>query len=963
MKTIKLLKESITYQYLRIMVLFSVVLMVGFILFVAYNYHIKSEYESNNTILEQKIEAAEQLDHTYISIIMNMRGYFAFGAQSMKDAALAKEEEVTELIQLLKKTSDTTQDTLFLSELITFHRNYFDVLIPKQIENYEAMNEQGSGALGLIENNSEQIEEFRSALLTYHQRNDALIQQNFKDYASKEERLQWVTIIFVAFMILLLFTMIRSRLKAIGVPLHELALASEEITAGREVHIPQYDGREDEISILSRSFEKMIKSIQENEQNLVAQNEELIAQQDELQMQKEELEHAVDIIQRNEANLQRRNDLMYSLTNSLNKQEVLEGIVENICQIMNSDRGIIVLLDDLQPHAAFGFAEEEKVQFMSNLHSGRMTRLMEKKKAFAIKRNCTPLEKGYHTEDLYCYDLYVPVLSSLGEVTAVMLFSRYVNAYSKEEVREYEGMSKQISVSLEKIRVYEESEFDRLLTDDILNTIHEGIQLVNDEGMIIHVNSKMKMLYQSHDSVDMVNISLEQWGQMVCTSIKDEDSFVDFMKDVIAGRTTSEERQVYHINGPVKQVIQVYVEELYRGNKRFGSLLVHRDITKAFEVDQMKSEFVSTVSHELRTPLSSVLGFTELMLNKQLKPERQQKYLQTIYQEAKRLTALINDFLDVQRMESGKQSYEKKYIDIMPIIKRMVDTCRVNHRAHTFTISQNTDLTSVLGDEDKLTQVLNNLLSNAVKYSPEGCEVKVAVYEKESHLCIDVIDQGLGIPKDAMEHVFTKFYRVDNSDRRKIGGTGLGLSIVNEIMKAHEGSVSVTSELKKGSTFRLGFPLVYSKNMLSEKTYHPVPMDTVTNGVNVIVIEDDRNLASLLQTELEDNGFQVLQYTNGEDAMSAIEQHKPDTIVLDIMLDETSMNGWEILEKVKDSPDLRDIPIIISSALEEKEKGFSLGATEYLVKPYPPHKLSSTILQTLLMKEKSGQILVPGNTE
>ena len=214
-----------------------------------------------------------------------------------------------------------------------------------------------------------------------------------------------------------------------------------------------------------------------------------------------------------------------------------------------------------------------------------------------------------------------------------------------------------------------------------------------------------------------------------------------------------------------------------------------------------------------------------------------------------------------------------------------------------------------------------------------------------------------------MEHVFTKFYRVDNSDRRKIGGTGLGLSIVNEIMKAHEGSVSVTSELKKGSTFTLRFPLVFSKYTKSEKTYQPVPMGTVTNGVNVIVIEDDRNLASLLQTELEDNGFQVLQYTNGEDAMSAIEQHKPDTIVLDIMLDETSMNGWEILEKVKDNPDLKDIPIIISSALEEKEKGFSLGATEYLVKPYPPHKLSSTILQTLLKKEKSGQILVPGNTE
>ena len=139
------------------------------------------------------------------------------------------------------------------------------------------------------------------------------------------------------------------------------------------------------------------------------------------------------------------------------------------------------------------------------------------------------------------------------------------------------------------------------------------------------------------------------------------------------------------------------------------------------------------------------------------------------------------------------------------------------------------------------------------------------------------------------------------------------------------------------------------------------PIDIGDKGVNVIVIEDDKNLALLLQTELEDNGFHVLQYMNGDDGMRAIKEYKPDTIVLDIMLDETGLNGWEILEKVKHDPDLKDIPIIISSALEEKKKGFSLGASEYLVKPYPPHKLSSTILQTLLKKEKTGQILVPGN--
>ena len=336
--------------------------------------------------------------------------------------------------------------------------------------------------------------------------------------------------------------------------------------------------------------------------------------------------------------------------------------------------------------------------------------------------------------------------------------------------------------------------------------------------------------------------------------------------------------------------------------------------------------------------------------------------MQTIYQEAKRLTALINDFLDVQRMESGKQTYEKKYEDIVKIIDQIVDTYRVNYPDHTFSIKKNTENTSVLGDYDKLTQVFNNLLSNAVKYSPDGGEVNVNVYEKEHTLCVDVVDQGLGIPEEALPNLFTKFYRVDNSDRRKIGGTGLGLSIVNEIMNAHDGTVSVTSEIKKGSTFTLAFPLVLSKDMEEEIPVKSEPLTSTTNGVNVIVIEDDKNLALLLQTELEDNGFHVLQYMNGEAGMGAIEQYKPDTIVLDIMLDETGLNGWEILEKVKHDPNLKDIPIIISSALEEKEKGFSLGASEYLVKPYPPHKLSSTILQTLLKKEKSGQILVPSIT-
>lgn len=812
------------------------------------------------------------------------------------------------------------------------------------------------------QNGLEYITEFQKKIKTYHYSIDAQIQKNINEYVLKQKYSQWAFVGFLVFMLLMLVAIMRIMLKKIGEPLQELAIATEELSMGKAVVIPQHGDRKDELGMFSRSFDKMIRSIRENEQNLVAQNEELIAQQDELHSQKDELERAVEMIQLNEATLKQRNDLMNSLANSLDKQEVLDSIVKNICRVIYADCGIIALIDLNHEYASFGLAVTEEKQFIENLHSGMIMRLKETKKAFTIKRACTPMEKGYHNEELPCYDLYLPVVSSADQVIAVMMFTRYAHSFTNQEIEEYEGISKQIDISLEKIRLFDESEFDRLLTQDILNTIHEGVQLVDKNGVILQTNSKMAHLYATNPSMNIVNLPLEKWIDAVYPSIEEGEALMEFMKTVVFGKARLGKRYIYQITTPVKRVVQVYFEELHRGNEKFGTLFVHQDITKAYEVDQIKSEFVSTVSHELRTPLASVLGFTELMLNKELNQERQHKYLLTIYQEANRLTVLINDFLDVQRMESGKQTYEKKYEDIVPIIDQVIDTYRINHPNHTFLFTKNSDDTSVLGDHDKLIQVFNNLLSNAVKYSPDGGEIKVVLYKKENNLCVDVVDYGLGIPEDALSHLFTKFYRVDNSDRRKIGGTGLGLAIVNEIMKAHDGKVSVTSKIKKGSTFTLTMPMVLSKEMENKNVVvQGAPSTSTVHGVHVIVIEDDKNLASLLQTELEDNGFQVLQYMNGDAGMKAIEQYKPDAIVLDIMLGENGINGWGILERLKCEPELKDIPIIISSALEEKEKGYNLGASEYLIKPYQPHKLSSTILQILLKKEKQGQILVPCN--
>ncbi len=162
--------------------------------------------------------------------------------------------------------------------------------------------------------------------------------------------------------------------------------------------------------------------------------------------------------------------------------------------------------------------------------------------------------------------------------------------------------------------------------------------------------------------------------------------------------------------------------------------------------------------------------------------------MQTIYNEAKRLTALINDFLDIQRMESGKQTYEKKFIDITSILQNVIELQEVNTSLHRINLSVELEETIILGDRNKIEQVFTNLLSNAIKYSPNGGNILIRIYGTKDMVAIDVKDDGLGIPEDALPYLFQQFYRVDNSDRRRIGGTGLGLSIVQEIVKAHDGS-------------------------------------------------------------------------------------------------------------------------------------------------------------------------------
>jgi len=260
-----------------------------------------------------------------------------------------------------------------------------------------------------------------------------------------------------------------------------------------------------------------------------------------------------------------------------------------------------------------------------------------------------------------------------------------------------------------------------------------------------------------------------------------------------------------------ERFVTLYAEEIHYGGCFRGTMLVLRDVTAETAIDRMKSEFVSTVSHELRTPLSSIYGFTELMLNKRFEEERQRKYLQTIHSETGRLTTLVNDFLDVQRMESSQQQYDFKPLDLTKVIQETVEFHTASAKDHELVLDfEETTTGRIHADEQKMRQLFTNLINNAIKYSPDGGQITITMRQVEDRVQLKIEDEGIGIPRHALPQLFSKFYRVDNSDSRKIGGTGLGLAICQEIVRSHEGMIHVESTEGVGSAFIVELPIVQS---------------------------------------------------------------------------------------------------------------------------------------------------------
>lgn len=520
----------------------------------------------------------------------------------------------------------------------------------------------------------------------------------------------------------------------------------------------------------------------------------------------------------------------------------------------------------------------------------------------------------------------------------------------QSEIKEQTVIVEELNAQLEEESKRYQQQKDTLQA--IIDSIETGIAMVDTTGKTIFMNKFWRRIFrfENENDADMhastgSNLDAGSLIQKVVAGAANSGQILAKLSESLDNFEESY-REELEYSESTHRYCRISSEPCHAAdNQALGRIFRFRDITRYKEIDLLKSELISTVSHELRTPMSSIMGFSELLLTRQLSPERSKQYIEIIHEQAERLTKLISDFLDIQRMESGRQAFDRQRLNFVEIINQASELFSNAGEKYRIIFKSNPgDPIFIDGDHDKLLQVMSNLLSNAIKYSPQGGEITVKAFAQDGMLQASVSDHGLGIPEEARIKLFSKFFRVDNDDRREIGGTGLGLAICKEIVQAHKGKIWVESTYGEGSTFYFTVPLAEPASLQSDSAVTIKETLTVSDcGKNLIlIVEDDENLVNLVEAVLEEDGFATHAVKSGEEALKKVYQADFKMIILDIKL-AGKLTGWDVVKALKDNDKTAHIPVIISSIYENNGESQAKGISDYLVKPFKPEQLLDVV--------------------
>ena len=516
-----------------------------------------------------------------------------------------------------------------------------------------------------------------------------------------------------------------------------------------------------------------------------------------------------------------------------------------------------------------------------------------------------------------------------------------------------------------------------LYQTSILSNMADGLVAVNPDGTINIFNPAFLSMFNLSDR----EISGRQYTEIFAADL------TSLIEKGMHGKKETIRGEISLADGRIGRAIVTPI----LNDDLLGSVVLVHDITKEKEIDNMKTDFISTVSHELRTPLTSVLGFAKIIKRKLnddifplIKTTDDKKIQRAINQvdgnigiiisEGERLTKLINDVLDIAKMEAGKIEWKKEALSVGEIIERAATAASALFEQKGLRLVKDIEdgLPEIIGDRDRLMQVIINLISNAVKFTDKG-SVTCRAKRDGDQIVVSVIDKGMGIAKEDQQKVFEKFKQVGNVLTDKPIGTGLGLPICKQIIEHHGGKIWVESELGKGSAFSFSLPVRCKTGVSMESIDKDIfirqlrehiaaePRQQAVSGKTILAVDDDPNIREFLRQELEAAGYRVNEASDGIEAIDMIKKERPDLILLDIMM--PKMSGFDVAAVIKNDPATMDIPIIVLSIVEDKERGYRIGIDRYLTKPVNTDELLREIEMLISSGVSKKKVLVVDEDE
>lgn len=400
-------------------------------------------------------------------------------------------------------------------------------------------------------------------------------------------------------------------------------------------------------------------------------------------------------------------------------------------------------------------------------------------------------------------------------------------------------------------------------------------------------------------------------------------------------------------------------------HKIVGVVVVLRDITERKELERRKEEFVSVVSHELRTPLTSIAGALDIVLKEYAGgvSDKQRRYLQMARESCSKLNVIVDDLLDVARFERGKMPMQFRPLMLDTLAQECVDRYRAAAESKQVQVGFRTDRPDIriVGDPDRLTQVMNNLLSNAMKFTPEAGRIEVEVFGPgiaSSHVGVSVWNNGETIPEDHRERVFDKFEQVQASATRRVGGTGLGLAISRSIVEGHGGQIWV-EDVPAGTKFVFTLPAAPSDAVVERPAADaptPVAEAEAATGRQVLVVDDDRYTTYILKGVLMAAGHRVHVAHDADEALTIARERKPELISVDVLM--PGVDGLALVEILKHDPETRKAAVIVVSVAADRDRAIAAGADAVLAKPVDVDAYRETCARLLAERGRAQQVKI-----